>query len=240
MYKDMAVDIIAELNAGQVKWTIRTIDRETGELPEDVFAGFLPPEDGQGSGQGYVTFSMKSKNSLTAGTKITNKASIVFDTNAAIVTKEVFNTITHAGPAASAEPSTADGATDVSVFTVLSWGASDYATGYDLYLWKQGESKPVTPTAADLTGTFYEPLHLEYGTVYKWQIVAKNIMGSSQGPEWTFTTETYPYLSDCIRVLQTLTGTDAGDLSQIPDVGNDGKKGLPEAILLLQYAAEMR
>ena len=152
----------------------------------------------------------------------------------------MFNTITHASPAPSAEPFTLNGATDVPVSTVLSWAASDYATGYDLYLWKQGESKPATPTATDLNTPFYEPLMLEYGTVYKWQIVAKNIMGSSQGPEWTFTTEIYPYLSDCIRLLQTLTGIDAGDLSQIPDAGNDGKKGLPEAILLLQYAAEMR
>ena len=89
------VDIHAEFNpiTGKVVWTYRTLDPKTGDLPEDVFAGFLPPEDGTGRGQGHVGFSIKPKANLADGTLITNHASIVFDTNEPIVTNQVWNTI---------------------------------------------------------------------------------------------------------------------------------------------------
>jgi uncharacterized repeat protein (TIGR01451 family) len=89
------VDISGELNpaTGRIRWVFRTLDPETGELPTDPLAGFLPPEDGTGRGQGFVSFSVKPKPTVPLGTVITNQASIVFDTNAPIVTNQVTNTI---------------------------------------------------------------------------------------------------------------------------------------------------
>jgi uncharacterized repeat protein (TIGR01451 family) len=93
--KQWWVDIDTEINAASryLKPTFRTLDPETGDLPEDPFAGFLPPEDGTGRGQGYITFSVCTKNDVQPETIIWNEASIVFDTNDPIVTNEVFNTI---------------------------------------------------------------------------------------------------------------------------------------------------
>jgi outer membrane protein assembly factor BamB len=93
--KQWWVDIDTEINAASrcLKPTFRILDPETGDLPEDPFAGFLPPEDGTGRGQGYTTFSICTKNDLQPETTIWNEASIVFDTNDPIVTNEVFNTI---------------------------------------------------------------------------------------------------------------------------------------------------
>ncbi len=93
--KDWWVDIITEfdLGTGCLDVTFRTLDPVTGELPEDAFAGFLPPEDGTGRGQGHISLSANSKANLVDGTVITNRGTIVFDINESIVTNEVFNTI---------------------------------------------------------------------------------------------------------------------------------------------------
>jgi RHS repeat-associated protein len=93
--KEWWVDVETEINlaTGCFKATLRQLDPETGELPEDPFAGFLPPEDGSGRGQGHVSYSVSSKDDLEDGRIIRNKASIVFDTNEAIWTNEVVNTV---------------------------------------------------------------------------------------------------------------------------------------------------
>jgi len=93
--KSWWVDVTAQLNyqTGQVNWTLRTLDPETGELLEDPLAGFLPPNDGTGRGEGHVAFSVKPRSGLARGTVITNQASIVFDTETSIVTNEVWNTV---------------------------------------------------------------------------------------------------------------------------------------------------
>jgi RHS repeat-associated protein len=88
------VDVISELGAGgRLRFTFRTIDPETGAIPEDPLAGFLPPDDATGRGQGWVTFTARTKTNLPTGTRIVNSATIVFDTEAPITTNEVFNTI---------------------------------------------------------------------------------------------------------------------------------------------------
>ncbi len=90
----MAIDILASLNpqTGRIEWRLRAIDTATGLPPEDPYAGFLPPENGTGRGQGHVSFLIKPRVDVSAGTRITNTASIVFDTNAPIMTNEVWNT----------------------------------------------------------------------------------------------------------------------------------------------------
>lgn len=79
--------------SGQVQWAFDTLDPDTGELPLDPLAGFLPPNDDSGRGEGYVSFSIYPRADATHGTIITNSATIVFDTNEPIVTNEVMNTI---------------------------------------------------------------------------------------------------------------------------------------------------
>ena len=87
------VDVAVDSGSGSVRGTFKTIDPDTGKPPEDPLAGFLPPNDATHRGEGYLMFSAKPKVSLPGGTRITNKASVVFDTAPAIATNEVFNTI---------------------------------------------------------------------------------------------------------------------------------------------------
>ncbi|MCU0484784.1 MAG: hypothetical protein MUC85_01610 [Anaerolineales bacterium] len=89
------VDITVKLDnqTGQARWTLRMLDPTTGELPEDVLAGFLPPNDDTGRGQGLVTFTIKPREDAAFSSVITNQAIIIFDQNAPILTNQVINTI---------------------------------------------------------------------------------------------------------------------------------------------------
>jgi uncharacterized repeat protein (TIGR01451 family) len=127
---ELAIDIYAELNiqTGQVEWYLKVIDTATGDFPTDPLAGFLPPEDGSGRGQGYVTFSIKPKADAAVGTRITNKASIVFDTNDPIVTNEVFNIVDRAVDLvllAEASTQAVAGETTSVVFTAINDGPDE-------------------------------------------------------------------------------------------------------------------
>ena len=78
---------------GLLTWTFRTLDPETGDLPLDALAGFLPPNDETDRGQGYVSFSVEQDADLPLGTTISNFAEIVFDTNEPIITNSFVNQI---------------------------------------------------------------------------------------------------------------------------------------------------
>ena len=72
---------------GQVAWYLRIVDPSTATTwPDDVFAGFLPPNDETFRGEGHLTYRIKVRDDAPAGVKITNAASIVFDYNDPIET----------------------------------------------------------------------------------------------------------------------------------------------------------
>lgn len=61
-------------------------------LPPDVLTGFLPPENGTGRGEGYVSYVISPNPGLPTGTQIRNVAVITFDSNAPISTDQVSET----------------------------------------------------------------------------------------------------------------------------------------------------
>jgi uncharacterized ParB-like nuclease family protein len=134
---------------GVITWTFSTIDPSTGDLDSAVNAGFLPPDDATGDGEGFVSWTGSAKAGLTTGTTVTGQASIVFDRNAAISTPVWTNTIDATVPTASVTPlpaiSTAGNLT-------VSWSGND-GTGsgvanYDVY-----ESTDGGPLTLILQGT---------------------------------------------------------------------------------------
>jgi len=90
---DVGIDAGLDVTTGTVHWYFRTIDPATGEPPTGAGDGFLPPEDGTGSGQGSVTFFVEAKSGLPEGTEVRNTATIVFDANEPITTNEVVNVV---------------------------------------------------------------------------------------------------------------------------------------------------
>ena len=85
------IKLTLDKTKGIAKWYFKSIDPETGELPEDALLGFLPPNDDDGAGQGFVMFTIKLKQGLPNDVVVANKASIVFDHNEAIITDEWVN-----------------------------------------------------------------------------------------------------------------------------------------------------
>lgn len=82
------VDFNAEMNAetGAVKYTLETIDPETGEYPTDFDAGFLPPNVNPPEGDGFISYTISPGEDVQTGDVIDAEASIVFDTNDPIAT----------------------------------------------------------------------------------------------------------------------------------------------------------
>lgn len=90
------VDVVAGIDivANEVFWIFQSIDPATGLPPQGTQEGFLPINDENGSGEGYVSFTIKPKaNACITGDELTASASIVFDINEAIPTNVWHNTV---------------------------------------------------------------------------------------------------------------------------------------------------
>jgi hypothetical protein len=90
------VDVVAGIDivAGEAFWILQSIDPATGLPPQGTQQGFLPVNDENHNGEGYVSFTIKPKaNACITGDELTASASIVFDINEAIPTNVWYNTV---------------------------------------------------------------------------------------------------------------------------------------------------
>ena len=72
---------------GVAHWYMRIVDPTTGTgWPEDITAGFLPPNDETFRGEGHLTYRIKVRDDAPQNVVITNSATIVFDYNDPIET----------------------------------------------------------------------------------------------------------------------------------------------------------
>ena len=96
----LLVDVSAGINlaTGLVTWSLESVDPATGQLPVGINDGILGPENGTGNGTGSVAYTIDPKAALANATSFTNTASVVFDTNAPVVTDTVTNTIDSVPP----------------------------------------------------------------------------------------------------------------------------------------------
>ncbi len=90
------VDVVAGIDivAGEAFWIFQSIDPATGLPPQGTQQGFLPVNDENHSGEGYVSFTIKPKaNACVTGDVVTASAYIIFDINEAIPTNVWHNTV---------------------------------------------------------------------------------------------------------------------------------------------------
>lgn len=134
------VDINAQFNpyTGRLNWTLRTIDPNTGNSPEDPLAGLLPPDDVNHRGEGHVTFTISPQQNLLDA-RIFNKATIFFDTEPPFDVNIWLNTIDGSPPASAVLP--LPSLTIPKRFEVQ-WSGNDGQgcgiAGYDVYVATQG------------------------------------------------------------------------------------------------------
>ena len=130
---------------GIAEWYLRIVDPTTATgWPEDVFAGFLPPNDETFRGEGHLTYRVKVRDDAPHGVRINNSASIVFDYNEPIETDPSWwNTVARTLEAGFAEPEVAvdEGGTAT---VAVRGGSAERAVSVQVYLAYQ------TASAADL------------------------------------------------------------------------------------------
>jgi PKD repeat protein len=125
--KKLITRVSAKLDTikGIVYWNFSSLNPATMEPEEDPFSGFLPPNNSQGAGEGFVSYSVGLKPELKTGAKIKNRAVIVFDSNQPILTNEYMNTLDIDPPQSSVLPLEA---TTDSRFPVI-WSGNDSGSG---------------------------------------------------------------------------------------------------------------
>ncbi|MCZ7529380.1 MAG: tandem-95 repeat protein [Acidimicrobiia bacterium] len=163
-------------DTGVARWTITGLDPDTGEVPVDALVGFLPPEDGTGSGQGFASYSAVPLPGSTTGTTIDAAASIVFDLNDPIDTNVWTNTVDAGAPDGTVDdlPGSTPGPVPVS------WSATDDGSGPATYdVWVSVDGGPLeiwqndtTDTAGDYPG--------EPGHSYGFAVAATDAVGHAE------------------------------------------------------------
>ncbi len=136
-WNPVLASVVLDPGTGVVTWRMQSVDPLTGWLPEDPFAGFLPPNDAQHQGEGFVSFTIRPRAALPPGATITNQASIVFDVNAPIVTPVALNRLDATPPESRVELL---GTHEGNLW--LAWSGTDGdgsgIVAYDLYVSQNG------------------------------------------------------------------------------------------------------
>jgi len=188
--KNIIVQVHGELDTikGIVSWDFHSLDRVSLELTEDPDLGFLPPNVTGPEGEGNVTYSCRLKNTVVHDDVISNRASIVFDFNAPILTNTYTNRIDDRIPVSAV--ASLDQTQSDSVF-VVSWSGNDLGSEISRYnifvstnnseymLWKAAS----IPGEAEFKG--------KNGSTYKFYSLATDSIGFTEtrklNPEATTT-----------------------------------------------------
>jgi len=115
-----------------------SLDTLTNEPTQDVFAGFLPPNDSTHVGEGHFSYRVKLKDNVVDGYTINNQAHIFFDFNDEIATNITSHTIDNSAPTSwvIGLPQTTDQDS-----ILVEWTGVDQGAGikyYDVYCAKNG------------------------------------------------------------------------------------------------------
>lgn len=176
-YKANGTDIIVRVsgqfdeNTGVAAWSFVSLDKNGKEL-QDIMLGFLPPNNADGIGEGFVTFSVEHKANPANGSSVSNKATIVFDYNKPIVTNTYVNTFDTDYPSSSiTKVEEKDGK------LVVTLSGSDATSGigtYHIFAFKNGgEAEQVTTVTQGNQATFT----CEPGTKYGLCVIATDNVG---------------------------------------------------------------
>ena len=176
-YKVNGNDIIVRVSGqfdektGIAAWSFVSLDKNDKEL-QDIMQGFLPPNNADGIGEGFVTFSVEHKANPANGSSVSNKATIVFDYNKPIVTNTYVNTFDTDYPSSSiTKVEEKDGK------LVVTLSGSDATSGigtYHIFAFKNGgEAELVATVTQDNQATFT----CEPGTKYGLCVIATDNVG---------------------------------------------------------------
>jgi len=157
-----------------IHWHFITFDPATMTLIEDPDGGFLPPNITSPEGEGSVSFSVGLKPTLTHGTELMDKATILFDINPPIYTNEWLNTLDLVKPQSSVSPLSA--VVNDTLFQV-EWSGTDNESGvrnYSIYVSENDSDYVAWKSYTSATSGYFDG---EYGSTYKFYSVAYDSLG---------------------------------------------------------------
>ncbi len=179
---EVVVDVSFNPATGRITWLMWSRDAATGELPEDPFAGFLPPNDASHRGEGSLSYVIRPKADLADGTRLTNRATIIFDptygANPPIVTPMATNSIDASLPISQVLPLPAENNGTVEV----QWTGSD-ATGssgiasFDIYVARDRGPYLLWQIATMERNAMFTG---EPGSIYHFYSVARDAAGNTE------------------------------------------------------------
>ncbi|KPA18868.1 YD repeat-containing protein [Candidatus Magnetomorum sp. HK-1] len=224
--KNLLIDIEAGLDPATriAKWIFTAIDPDTGEPSEDPLNGFLPPNNSENQGEGYVRFQVMPHLDIESGTIINNMATIIFDKNEPVDTPIAYNTIDINLPESSVRSIYNPGQLEIEV----KWGGQDATDGsgiasYDVYVSDNGKPYEIwlSKTTA-ISGIFMgQPGH-EYAFYSIATDKVGNVEMSPQQADSVVKIENFPPIanagSDQTVDRSSLVTLD-GSLSKDPDHG---------------------
>ncbi|HDR15138.1 MAG TPA: hypothetical protein ENN79_06605 [Desulfobacteraceae bacterium] len=271
-YKDddhdfvIEVQIEAWLEDGVLHVNFLSIDPETGLPPQDVGAGFLPPENGTGRGQGFISYMIQTKADLPAGTEIRNIATVQFDFGLEIDT----NQVDPQDPSQGTDPEkealvSIDGIAPTSRVSALpeklsprefrvSWSGEDDEQGsgvgvYEIHVSVNGGPYTLWLRTSETSAVFTGDCGDRY-TFYS--LAVDNVGNVQEAPAEEVASIEVPILpgdadgsgevnlADLILVLQGVSSTGDAYLGAnvCADVDGDGRLGTVEAVYILQFLSE--
>ena len=103
---DLFVPVILDVNVDSrtLSAHFSSIDPLTGLVPDDIDAGFLPVNNENHDGEGFIRYRVRPLAGLPTGTEITNQASIVFGINDPILTPTTRHTLDRDVPQSAVDP----------------------------------------------------------------------------------------------------------------------------------------
>jgi hypothetical protein len=175
------VNVDARLNeeTGLVTWKFTSLDPASGLPTDDPLAGFLPPNIHPPDGEGSVFFTAMPKPSLLTGSELSNRASIVFDSNAAIQTPVWSNTLDISAPASEVREATA---APCSASLNVQWSGTDAGSGirsYTVHVSDNGGPFTVWQSDTAATSATYAG---QLGHTYAFYSVAQDAVGNVESP----------------------------------------------------------
>ena len=160
--------LLCELNfdtaSAVISWNFATLDTLNLQPLDLVLDGFLPPNGNGNEGSGDLIFFIQLNPELTTGDSIQNKAHIIFDFNAEIVTPYWTNVIDNEPP----QSEVLDLPVNIGEETFLiSWSGVDNPAGIDSYtIYVSKDDGPFLPWIV-MTDTLSSYFIGQYGSTYK-------------------------------------------------------------------------
>lgn len=170
---DMKLDIDSRI----VTVVYTSLDTLTYEPTQDVFAGFLPPNDSTHVGEGHFSYRVKLKEEVENNYDVKNKADIYFDYNDVIVTNTTSHIIDTEAPVSTMLPLPSVTYEDS---VSISWSGIDNAAGiayFDIYC---SENNGEYFVWKEHTNKVSEQFKGEKGNIYSFFAVATDSLGYTE------------------------------------------------------------